>query len=166
MRRIGLVVVLVLGLACAPLAAEAEQVGKVPRIGFLGGRTPSDMSPFLDTFRQGLRELDRIEGQNIVIDYRYAEGTFDRLPDLAAALVRLNVHHIGAQPLPAAAAAKDDAETIPIVMIAGGADPVAQGLIATLARPGRNVTRSSYSPGPEITGKLLQLLKKTVPKVR
>ncbi|HEV2056810.1 MAG TPA: ABC transporter substrate-binding protein [Methylomirabilota bacterium] len=124
------------------------------------------MSPFLDAFRQGLRELGWVEGQNIVIDYRYAEGRFDRLPDLAAELVRLKVDIIVAQPLPAAAAAKNATETIPIVMISGGADPVGLGLIATLARPGGNVTGSSYSAGQEIGGKQLELLKKTVPKVR
>src|SRR6202162_1503155 len=79
------------GLLAAPLAAEAQQAGKVPRIGFLGTRTLSDTSPFLDAFRQGLRELGWVEGQNIVIDYRFAEGRFDRLPDLAAELVRLKV---------------------------------------------------------------------------
>ena len=168
MRAYTLIAVLILlpALPVAPLAADAQQAGKVRRIGFLGGRTPSDMSPFLDTFRQGLRELGWVEGQNIVIDYRYAEGTFARLPDLAAELVRLKVDIIVAQPLPAAVAAKNATETIPIVMISGGADPVGLGLIATLARPGGNVTGSSYSAGQELTGKQLQLLKETVPKVR
>src|SRR5262245_60880946 len=166
MRRIALAAVVALGLFTAPDVAEVQPAGKLPRIGFLGGRTPSDMSPFLDAFRQGLRELGWVEGQNIVIDYRYAEGKFDRLPDLAAELVRLKVDIIVAQPLPAAAAAKNATETIPIVMIAGGADPVGLGLIATLARPGGNVTGSSYSAGQELTGKQLQLLKETVPKVR
>ena len=113
MRRIGLAVVLAVRLVLDPIAGEAQPAVKVPRIGFLGGRTPSDMSPFLDTFRQGLRELGWIEGQNIVIDYRYAEGTFDRLPDLAAELVRLNVDIIVAQPVPAAVAAKNATGTIP-----------------------------------------------------
>jgi putative ABC transport system substrate-binding protein len=123
------------------------------------------MSPLLDAFRQGLRELGWVEGQNIVIDYRFAEGRFDRLPDLAVELVQLKVDIIVAQPTPAAAAAKNATKTIPIVMISVG-DPVGLGLIASLARPGGNVTGSSYSVGLEITGKLLELLKETVPKAR
>src|ERR1700675_2243519 len=117
--RLGLVVALALGMLLVPLTADAQQAGKVARIGFLGGRTPSDMSPPLDAFRQGLRELGWVEGQNILIDYRFAEGRFVRLPDLAAELVRLKVDIIVAQPVPAAVAAKDATETIPIVMISG-----------------------------------------------
>jgi putative ABC transport system substrate-binding protein len=153
------------GLLAAPLTADAQQAGKVPRIGFLGTLSPSDTSPRLDAFRQALRELGWVEGQNIVIDYRYAEGRFDRLPDLAAELVRLKVDIIVAQPTPAAVAAKNATETIPIVMISVG-DPVGIGLIASLARPGGNVTGSSYSVGSGISGKGLELLKETVPKVR
>ena len=152
-------------LLAAPLAADAQQAGKVPRIGFLGSTSPSDMSAHLDAFRQGLRELGWVEGQNIVIDYRYAEGRFDRLPDLAAELVRLKVDIIVAQGTAAATAAKNATETIPVVMISGG-DPVGIGLIASLARPGGNVTGSSFSVGLEIVGKGLELLKETVPKVR
>jgi putative ABC transport system substrate-binding protein len=152
-------------LLAAPLAAEAQQAGKVPRIGFLRGTSPSDRPPLLDAFRQGLRELGWVEGQNIVIDYRYAEGRFDRLPDLAAELVRLKVDIIVAQPVPAVAAAKNATETIPIVMISGG-DPVVLGFVASLARPGGNVTGSSYGVGLELVGKQLELLKETVPKVR
>jgi putative ABC transport system substrate-binding protein len=163
--RLGLVVAFALGMLLVPLTADAQQAGKVARIGFLGGRSPSDMSPLLDAFRQGLRELGWVEGQNIVIDYRFAEGRFDRLPDLAAELVRLKVDVIVAQPTPATAAAKNATETIPIVMISVG-DPVGLGLIASLARPGGNVTGSSYSVGLEIAGKVLELLKETVPKVR
>jgi putative ABC transport system substrate-binding protein len=152
-------------LLAAPLAADAQQAGKVPRIGFLRVTSPSDRPPLLDAFRQGLRELGWVEGQNIVVDYRFAEGRFDRLPDLAAELVRLKVDVIVAQPTPATAAAKNATETIPIVMISVG-DPVGPGLIASLARPGGNVTGSSYSVGLEIAGKGLELLKETVPKVR
>jgi len=123
------------------------------------------MSPRLDAFRQGLRELGWVEGQNLVIDYRSAEGKLDRLPDLAAELVRLKVDIIVAVPTPAAAAAKNAIETIPIVMIGVG-DPVGTGLIASLARPGGNATGLSFSVGLEIAGKLLELLKETVPKVR
>ena len=149
----------------APLAAEAQPAGKVPRIGFLGTRSPSDTAPYLDAFRQGLRERGWVEGQNIVIEYRWAEGRFDRLPDLAAELVRLKVDIIVAVATPAAAAAKNATATIPIVGISLG-DPVGLGLIASLARPGGNVTGVSYSVGLEIFGKQLELLKETVPKVR
>src|SRR4029453_7165041 len=121
-------------LLAAPLAAEAQPAGRVPRIGFLGTRSPSDTSPYLDAFRQGLRELGRVEGQNIVIDYRFSEGRFDRLSDLPAELVRLKVDIIVAATTPAAVAAKKATETIPIVAISVG-DPVGLGLIASLARP-------------------------------
>jgi putative ABC transport system substrate-binding protein len=103
-------------------------------------------------------------GQNLVIDYRFAEGRLDRLPDLAAELVRLKVDIIVATPTPPAAAAKNATGTIPIVMIGAG-DPVGQGLIASLARPGGNVTGLSYGVGQEIFGKQLALLKEAVPKV-
>ncbi|HEX6626034.1 MAG TPA: hypothetical protein VF064_20115 [Pyrinomonadaceae bacterium] len=88
-RGVALVAVLAVSLLAAPLAADAQQAGKVPRIGFLGVSSPSDRPPLLDAFRQRLHELGWVEGQNIVIDYRYAEGRVDRLPDLAAELVRL-----------------------------------------------------------------------------
>src|SRR5436853_4405154 len=107
------------GLLTAPLAAAAQQSGKVPRIGFLGVTSPSDRPPLLDAFRQGLRELGWVEGQNIVIDYRYAEGRVDRLPDLAAELVRLKVDLIVSMGTQGATAAKNATETIPIVKLAG-----------------------------------------------
>jgi putative ABC transport system substrate-binding protein len=153
-------------LFAAPLAADAQQAGKVPRIGFLRATSPSDSPHLLDAFRQGLRELGWVEGQNIVIDYRFVEGRFDRLPDLAAELVRLKVDIIVASATPVVAAAKNATETIPIVMISGGVDPVALGFIASLARPGGNVTGLSFSVGPEIFSKGLEFLKETVPKVR
>src|SRR5262245_29157969 len=90
-RYLGIVVAALGLLLTAPLAADAQQAGKVPRIGFLSLTSPSDRPPLLDAFRQGLREVGWVEGQNIVIDYRYAEGRVDRLPDLAAELVRLKV---------------------------------------------------------------------------
>jgi ABC-type uncharacterized transport system substrate-binding protein len=152
------------GMLAVPLAAVAQQAGKVPRIGYLGTRTLPDFG--VDAFRQGLRELGWIEGQNIVVDYRLAEGQLDRLPDLAAELVRLKVDIIVAQATPGAAAAKKATDTIPIVMVPVG-DPVGLGLIASLARPGGNVTGLSYSVGGlEIIGKQLELLKETLPKIR
>src|SRR5262245_2933225 len=157
---------LALGLLAAPLAAEAQQTGKVPRIGFLSLTSPSDRPPLLDAFRQRLRELGWVEGQSIVVDYRYAEGRVDRLPDLAAELVRLKVDLIVASAgTQAATAAKNATETIPIVMIAVR-DPVGNGLIASLARPGGNVTGVSGTAGLEWVAKQLELLKETVPKIR
>ena len=165
-RGVALVAVLAVSLLAAPLAADAQQAGKVPRIGFLSLTSPSDRPPLLDAFRQRLRELGWVEGQNIVIDYRYAEGRVDRLPDLAAELVRLKVDlivaSVGTQ---GATAAKNATETIPIVMIAVR-DPVGIGLIASLARPGGNVTGVSGSAGLEWVAKQLELLKETVPKIR
>ncbi len=155
----------VLGFVAAPLTAEAQPAGKVHRIGYLSGRSPTATHPLTEGFRQGLRELGWVEGQNIVIDYRFAEGRFDRLPDLTAELVRLKVNIIVAVASPATVAAKNATATIPIVMIAVG-DPVGQGLIVSLARPGRNVTGLSLSVGMEIIGKGLELLKEIVPNVR
>jgi putative ABC transport system substrate-binding protein len=156
-----------LGTLSVPLAAGAQQqAAKVYRIGYLAGGSSTSSLNTTEAFRQGLRELGWVEGQNIVIDYRSAEGRYDRLPDLAAELVRLKVDVIVASPSPPAAAAKNATGTIPIVMIGAGADPVEQGLIASLARPGGNVTGLSYSVGQEIFGKQLALLKEAVPKIR
>jgi len=155
----------VLGLLAAPPAAGAQPAGKVRRVGYLSSHTATSGAQFIEAFRQGLREIGWIEGQNIVIEYRFAEGKFDRLPALAAELVRLRVDLIVAAPTPAAAAAKNATGTIPIVMTVV-ADPVGLGLIASLAHPGGNVTGLSYSVGVETFGKELELLKETLPKVR
>jgi putative ABC transport system substrate-binding protein len=152
-------------LLAAPLVAGAQQAGKVPRIGFLSATSPSDRPRLLDAFRQGLRELGWVEGQNIVIDYRYAEGRVDRLPGLAAELVRLKVDLIVSWGTQGVTAAKNATETIPIVMIAVR-DPVGTGLIASLVRPGGNVTGVSGYAGLEIVAKQLGLLKETIPKIR
>src|SRR5215831_19751231 len=158
--------VLALLMVAVPFAVGAQQAGKVPRIGFLSLTSPSDRPLLLDAFRQGLRELGWVEGQNIVIDYRYAEGRVDRLPGLAAELVRLTVDLIVASAgTQVAIAAKNATETIPIVMIYVR-DPVGTGLIASLARPGGNVTGVSGSAGLEMFAKQLELLKETVPKIR
>ena len=121
----------------APLSADAQSTGNARRIGLLSSCT-GDV-PAVAAFRQGLRELGWVEGQNIVIDYRFAEGRVNRLPDLAAELVGLKVDVIVAGPTPPAVAAKKATGTIPIVMV-GAADPVELGLIESLARPGGNVT--------------------------
>jgi putative ABC transport system substrate-binding protein len=153
-----------LAFLAAPLAAEAQQAAKVPRIGYLSTGS-STANPFLEAFRQGLREAGWVEGQNVRIEYRWAEGRFDRLPALATELVRLKVDVIVAAPTASAVAAKNATGTIPIVM-ANAADPLELGLIASLARPGGNVTGVAYSVNLEILGKGLELLKETVPTVR
>jgi len=156
---------LAVGLATMPPAAEAQQAGKVPRIGFLSPSSPSDPrnQRRLEAFRQGLRELGYVEGRNIALEVRWAEGKFERLPDLAAELVRLKVDVIVVSAVPAIQAAKEATRTIPIVM-AVVVDPVATGLFASLARPGGNITGQSMM-APELVGKQLELLKEMVPKV-
>ena len=154
-----------LGALSVPIAADAQPTGKVYRIGYLGAGSDTGSQPPVEAFREGLRELGLVEGQNIVIDYRFAEGRFDRLPDLAAELVRLKVDVIMAGPTPPAVAAKNATGTIPIV-VAGVGDPVELGLIASLARPGGNVTGLSFSVGMDIFGKGLELLREAVPKFR
>ena len=166
MRRIGLAVVLSLSLL-ALLAAEAsaQQAASLPRIGFLLTASLSDprLPPLLQAFRQGLRELGYVEGQNIAFEFRWAEGQYDRLPGLAAELVRLKVNVIVAGGPPAIQTAKQATETIPIVM-AAVADPVAAGFVASLARPGGNITGLSLML-PELVGKQLELVKEVLPKV-
>jgi putative ABC transport system substrate-binding protein len=151
------------GALVAPLAAEGQQAATIPRIGFLSSTTP--LPGLIEAFRQGLGELGWVEGRNIVIDYRFSEGRFDQLSRLAAELVRLKVDVIVARPTPAAVAAKNATGTIPIVMLNVG-DPVGLGLIASLARPGGNVTGLTYSVGSETVGKGLELLGQVVPKLR
>ena len=144
---------------------EAQEPGKVPRVGSLGPRTAADGAPYADAFRQGLRELGWIEGKNIVIEYVWAEGNLDRLQSLAADLVRRKVDVILAGNTQAAVAAKNATRTIPIVMGTTG-DPVALGLVASLARPGGNLTGLSYSVGVELFTKDLELLKEVLPAIR
>jgi putative ABC transport system substrate-binding protein len=145
----------------------AQPASKVYRIGYIGTGTisgPGDART-VDAFRQGLRELGWIEGQNITIEYRYAGGRVDRLPGLAEELVRLNVDLIAASPTPAALAARNATRTIPIVGMSL-TEPVEIGLVASLARPGGNVTGVTYGVDTQIFGKQLALLKEAVPKVR
>ncbi len=149
------------GLLAAPLAAEAQQAVKIPRIGYLGPTYAAGGKHLLDAFREGMRELGYVEGKNIVIEYRWAEGKYDRFPDLAAELVRLKLDLIVAVSTPGAQAAKRATKTIPIVMV-GIADPVAVGLVASVARPGGNITGLTFI-SPELTGKRLELLKEVVP---
>jgi ABC-type uncharacterized transport system substrate-binding protein len=144
-------------------SAEAQQSAKVPRIGYLTGATLDGQSARIESFRQGLRELGYVEGKNIVIEYRYAEEKRDRLSALAAELVRLKVDVIVTGGGGITRAAKEATNTIPIVM-AQDSDPVANGFVASLARPGGNITGLS-NLAPEITGKQLELLKETIPKL-
>jgi putative ABC transport system substrate-binding protein len=143
------------------LPAHAQQPTKVPRVGFLHSGSISARLPHVEAFRRGLRERGYVEGTNIIIEYRFAEGSLDRLPALAAELVRLDVSVIAAPTTRAMLAAKKATTTIPIVMV-GSSDPLGAGLVASLARPGGNVTGLSLLAG-ELSGKRLELLKETVP---
>jgi putative ABC transport system substrate-binding protein len=143
--------------------AQAQQPTKIPRIGFLGTASPSTISARIEAFRQGLRELGYVEGKSIVIEYRWAEGKFDRLPALAAELVRLKLDVIVTTGSTSTRAAKEATNTIPIVMTQD-TDPVGLGYVASLARPGGNITGLS-TLAPEVSGKRLELLKEIIPKL-
>ena len=145
----------------APLAAGA-QAGKVWRIGYLDQRSADGNKANVEAFRQGLRDLGWVEGKNIVMEVRFAEGKTDRLPALAAELVRMKVDLIVASSTPAALAAKQATTTIPIV-IGFAADPVGSGIVRSLARPGGNITGWTHQ-GLELRVKYLELLKETVPR--
>ncbi len=150
-----LILTLVLGTVALPPSADAQQPAKVPRVGVLvWASSPADRQ--VKPFRQGLRDLGYVEGQNIVVEYRWAEGRSDRAADLAAELVRLKVDVIVAYATPAVRAAKSATKTIPIVM-GGSADPVGTGFVTSLARPGGNITGVSLMM-PDLAGKRLQLL--------
>jgi putative ABC transport system substrate-binding protein len=162
-QRLGtawLIVTLALGILVAPRATSAQQPGKIPRIGVLA----NIRSPGTEAFERGLRELGYVEGKNVVIEWRLAQGKFDRLPELAADLVRLQVDVILAPSLPYVRPAKNATSTIPIVF-ALVRDPVGAGFVKSLARPGGNITGLS-SMGGELHSKRLELLKGAVPKAR
>jgi putative ABC transport system substrate-binding protein len=146
-------------------SATAQWAKKIPRIGYLSSRDQATEAPRAGAIRLGLRELGYIEGQNIAIEYRYAEGKRDRYPDLAAELVRLKVDIIVVSGGDLQTqAAKNATKTIPIVMVGGGTDPVEAGLVESLARPGGNVTGLTNLTR-ELGGKRLELLKEAVPKL-
>jgi putative tryptophan/tyrosine transport system substrate-binding protein len=156
---------IVVALTVCGARAEAQQAKKIARIGYLSPTDPASDSARSEAIRLALRELGYIEGQNITIEYRYAEGKSNRDPELAAELVRLKVDIIvvaGGDPL--ISAAKNATKTIPIVMVGSGADPVEAGLIESLAHPGGNVTGIT-NLNRELGGKRLELLKEAVPKV-
>jgi putative tryptophan/tyrosine transport system substrate-binding protein len=164
MKKAGLSSILIaVVLLLVAVIAEAQPAKKVPRIGVLWLYSPVIASPFAEAFRQGLRELGYVEGKNIVIEYRHAEGKYDRLPSLAAELVRLNVDIIVTASTQAAQAGQQATRSIPIVMTVVS-DPVESGLVASLARPGGNVTGLSLMH-PELSGKRLELLKEVIPKL-
>ena len=144
-------------------SASAQQPKKLPQIGFLADVSPATISARTEAFRQGLRELGEVEGKNIIIEWRYAEGKLDRMPALAAELVRLKVDVIVSAAPPATRSTKQATATVPIVM-AFDDDPVGNGFVASLARPGGNITGLA-AQAPEITGKQLELLKEIVPKL-
>ena len=152
------VVMLALGVT-----AEAQQPKKVPRIGYLSATSGPTNAGRFEAFRQGLRELGYVEGKNIFIEWRFAEGKLDRLPALAAELVRLKVDVIVTTGRIPTRAAKEATSTIPIVMTQDS-DPVANGFVASLARPGGNITGLS-TLAPELSGKRLELLKEIIPKL-
>ena len=158
MRIRWVLVAIISAVLAAPLAAEAQQVGKVPRLGVLFG---SPTVSWVEALRQGLRELGYVEGQTVRIEWRSAEGRYERLPELARELVRLRVDVLVAHPTIAVLAAKQATTTIPIV-IPASADPVGAGLVASLARPGGNITGSTFISS-EISGKRLEFLKAIAP---
>jgi len=163
MQRRELVTVLGGAAVAWPLTARAQQPGKMPRIGYLGSSSPSLEPHYVAAFRQKLRDLGHVEGENIVIEYRWAEGQDDRLPNLATELIRLEPDIIVTTGTPSTLAAMHATKTIPIVMASAG-NPVGVGLVASLVRPGGNVTGFAIR-APELEGKRLELLKQAVPEL-
>src|SRR5215510_6841096 len=163
--RAKILVYALLGLFLADIhLAEAQQAKKIPRIGFLSvSGDPNTPGPWVDAFRQGLRELDYTEGKNIVVEYRYIEGRLDRITSLVAELVQLRVDVLVLVALPSIRAAEQATKTIPIVMVAT-VDPVATGLVDSLAHPGGNITGLTRLTR-ELSGKRLELLKEVVPGI-
>ena len=162
LKTVGVIVTLTLSILAAPLAAGAQPRAKVPRVGWLAsGFPPSEAARQQSPFWQGLHELGWAEGQNIAVEWRYAEENYDRLPALAAELVQLGIDVIVAGDSRAIPAAKQATDTIPIVMTVSG-DPVRSGYVASLARPGGNITGLT-NISPELAGKRLEFLKEAVP---
>ena len=164
MQLIGLAVILAVSLALAPLAVEAQPAGKVYRIGFLGATSAPQYAPYVEAMRQGLRDLGYTEGRNLTIEYRWADGKYEKLGPLAADLVRLKVDVIVTHGAPGSQAAKQATTTIPIVMAVVG-NPEEVGLVQSLAHPGGNITGSSFMFA-EVNAKRIQLLKDAVPGLR
>src|SRR5262245_18471683 len=148
-------------IVTVPLVVAAQQSTKVRRIGLLIGSSQSFVAPYTAIFRQALRALGYVDSESIAIEYRYADAHYDRLPTLAADLVRLKMDIIVTEGTPPTRAAKQATSTIPLVMTVTG-DPVAAGLVTNLARPGGNLTGASFF-FPEMAAKRLQLLKEVIP---
>ena len=158
-----LLIALVLSTLATPFDTDAQQPATVPRIGILVSGSPTTHKFLVDGFTSGLRELGYVQGRDAVLEYRFAEGKLDRMPSLAADLVRLKADVIVAGGIPAVRAAKGATSTIPIV-VWGAADLVAAGLVTSLARPGGNIT-GFHDLSPELSGKRLELLKETIPRL-
>ena len=162
LRTVAFILPLALSILLAPLAADAQRAGKVPRIGWLGLPSQAANADFIGGFREGLRQLGYTEGKDIAIEYRFADGRAERLSSLAVELVNLRVDGIVVVGSQVATAAKQATTTIPIVMVSVG-DPVGTGLVTSLAKPGGNITGLSAAYG-EISAKWLELLREVVPR--
>jgi putative ABC transport system substrate-binding protein len=162
-NRRKLVIALGASSLALPFGSFAQQPAKIYRIGFLGAGSVSGSAKRVDALRASLRNLGYMEGTNIVIEFRWAEGKYDRLPDLAIELVRLKIDVLVTYSTPGTQAAKRATTTIPIVMVTSG-DAVAAGLVASLARPGGNVTGSTFF-NPDLMAKRLELLKEAMPRI-
>ena len=160
---IGGIVTLILSLLTAPLTSQAQPAAHVPRLGLLIPSSFSAVASRIEAFRHGLRDLGYVEGRNITLEYRFADGQADRLPALVAELVQLPVDVLVVDGTTAIRHAQHATTTIPIVMAVSG-DPVGEGLVASLARPGENITGLS-SRAPEVSGKRLEILKEAVPQL-
>jgi len=160
-KTVGLI--LALGILATPLATQAQQPGKVHRIGFLGNSTAALEANLVGPFREGLRDLGYDEGRNVLIEYRWAEGKYERFPALIAELIAFKVDVIVTAGTPATLAVKKATASVPLVMVAVG-DPVGTGIVAALNRPGGNITGLT-SISPELEGKRLELLREVVPKL-
>jgi putative ABC transport system substrate-binding protein len=163
MRRRELLTLFGAAACAAPLVALAQDTGKLPRSGFLGNSTPALEAKLVESFREGLRDLGYVEGRNILIEYRWADGDYDRLPSLVAEFIASKVEVIVTAGTPASLAVKRASSPVPLVMVAVG-DPIGNGLVESLARPGGNATGLT-SIAPELEGKRLELIKEVVPAV-
>jgi putative ABC transport system substrate-binding protein len=160
---VGFILTVALGILPAPLATLAQQSGKMPHIGFLGNSTAALEANLVGPFRDGLRELGYDEGRNVLIEYRWADGKYERFPALIAELIALKVDVIVTAGTPATLAVKKATTSVPLVMVAVG-DPVGTGIVASLNRPGGNITGLT-SISPELDGKRLELLREVIPKL-
>jgi putative ABC transport system substrate-binding protein len=151
------------GVATWPIAARAQQIAKVPRVGFLGAATAADSSNAIEMFRTGLRELGYVENRNIAFEFRWAEGRYDRLPQLVRQLIAARIDLLVTHGTPGTRAAKQATSTIPIVMAISG-DAVATGIVSNLAKPESNVTGSTFFL-PELNAKRLEVLKEACPRI-